>query len=109
MTGLQELEETPPSLPSVELTLDQREISAALDGERGTHLNDRPAAPSAVFWEVGLGILGIASLLVGVVLVFFFAALGSIVLVLGGMVCYMAFQGASTDSHRDGDGDTPLH
>jgi hypothetical protein len=75
-------------------TAAQLEIFEALDG-RATHVRDRPGPPSPLFWEVALGVFGIACLLVGVVLVFFFAALGSVVLVLGGILCAVSFEGAA--------------
>lgn len=82
----------------------QRELSDALgdEGPSTTHVNDRPGNPGLVFWDVALGLLGIASLLVGVVLVFFFAAAGAIVLLLGGLVCAMAFTGATHASEPPG-------
>ena len=96
-------ESTAESMQENAVTPFQREISAALgDAGNATHLNDRPAEPTALFWDVALGLMGIMSLLVGVVLVFFFAAAGTLVLLLGGLVCAMAFGGAARSHGADG-------
>jgi len=82
--------------PRPAATAVQLEIIDAMEGRgHATHVHDRPEPPSPIFWEVALGVFGIACLLVGVVLVFFFAALGSVVLVLGGILCAVAFEGAA--------------
>ena len=88
-----------PEAPRPPPTAAQLEIFAALDG-RATHVRDRPKPPSPIFWEVALGVFGIACLLLGVVLVFFFAALGSVVLVLGGILCAVSFEGAARHEAR---------
>jgi hypothetical protein len=90
MAMFPDLPETPQPAP----TSAQLEILEALEG-KATHVRDRPEPPDRLVWEVALGVFGIASLLVGVVLVFFFAALGSVVLVLGGILCAVAFEGAA--------------
>lgn len=77
------------------LTPVQREILTALEGGRGTHVQERPAPPSPQGVRIGLGIFGILCLVVGTVAVFFFTIFGAILLFLGSATCVYALQAAA--------------
>ena len=75
------------------LTESQREILEMLDGSRPAR--EHVAAEDAVRGfgvDVAFATLGAVSILAGIVLLFFFAAFGSILLVLGAILCAVAFE-----------------
>jgi predicted lipid-binding transport protein (Tim44 family) len=95
------------------LTAAQQRILAALDSSK-VLAHGRPEPDNNTFWQVFLGVLGISLLLMGTVLVFFFAALGAVVLATGGLTLVGALRGAAFSAQpqetlRAGDdgGDAP--
>lgn len=76
------------------MTAAQQRVLRAMD-KSSVRVHDALPADKGTFWQVALGVVGISLLLAGTVLVFFFAALGAVVLVAGGLSFVAALQGAS--------------
>lgn len=78
------------------LTENQRQILAMLEGRPAHAEAERPAQAMAGSGGVGMDIafatVGGVAILAGATMVFFFAALGSLLLVLGAVLCAVAFE-----------------
>jgi hypothetical protein len=84
---------TPPD-STYTMTAAQQRVLDAMD-KSSLRVHEALPADKGTFWQVALGVMGISFLLAGTVLVFFFAALGAVMLVAGGLSFAAALQGAS--------------
>lgn len=80
--------------PTYTMTAAQQRVLDAMDSS-DVRVHKALPADSGTFWQVALGVVGISCLVAGTVLVFFFAALGAVMLVAGGLSFLAALQGAS--------------